>query len=74
MLASFYADYLAGAGPIAGGQLLSDCPPENLANVAFSLQTGELDTNYGRNLLTQKVNDQLNDLQAAHPGYYTHLV
>lgn len=74
MLASFYADYLAGAGPIAGGQFLSDCPPENLANVAFSLQTGELDTNYGRNLLTQKVNDQLNDLQAAHPGYYTHLV
>ncbi|MCM1449812.1 MAG: hypothetical protein NC082_05680 [Clostridiales bacterium] len=73
-LASFYADYLAGAGPIAGGEFLSDCPPENLANVAFSLQTGENDTNYGRNLLTQRVNEELNTLQAAHPGNYMHQV
>lgn len=73
-LASFYADYLAGAGPVAGGEFLSDCPPENLANIAFTLQTGSLDVNYGRNLLTQKVKDQLDALENAHPGYYTHWV
>lgn len=73
-LASFYADYLAGAGPIAGGEFLKNCPPENLANIAFTLQTGALDESYGRALLTGKVNSELNDLEAAHPGYYVHNV
>lgn len=73
-LASFYADYLAGAGPIAGGELLTPCPPENLANIAFSLQTGERDRDYGRNLLTDKVNTLLNELEGTHPGYYVHNV
>lgn len=73
-LASFYPDYLAGAGPIAGGEFLYNCPPENLSNVAFTLQTGELDTSYGRDQLTLRVNSILNDLESAHPGYYTHKV
>lgn len=73
-LASFYADYLAGAGPIAGGEFLSNCPPENLANIAFTLQTGELDTSYGRDLLTRKVGSLLDEYAAAHPGYYVHKV
>lgn len=73
-LASFYPDYFAGAGPIAGGEFLYNCPPENLSNVAFTLQTGANDTSYGRNLLTQRVNDILNDLSAAHPGHYIHKV
>lgn len=73
-LASFYADYLAGAGPIAGGEFLSNCPPENLANTAFCLQTGALDKSYARDLLTAKVSTLLDGLQAAHPGYYTHKV
>ena len=38
-LASFYADYLAGAGPMAGGEPLKNAPMENLANIAFSLRT-----------------------------------
>lgn len=73
-LASFYPDYIAGAGPIAGGEFLYNCPPENLANVAFTLQTGALDASYGRALLTERVNNILNELAAAHPGYYTHKV
>lgn len=73
-LASFYPDYLAGAGPIAGGEFLYNCPPENLASVAFTLQTGELDTSYGRDQLTKRVNSILNDLESAHPGYYNHKV
>lgn len=73
-LASFYPDYLAGAAPIAGGEFLQNCPPENLANVAFTLHTGALDASYARDLLTKRVDDILNGLAAAHPGYYTHKV
>lgn len=73
-LASFYADYLAGAGPIAGGELLASCPPENLANIAYCHQTGELDTSYGRDRLTKKVGGILDGLQNAHPGLYIHKV
>lgn len=73
-LASFYADYLAGAGPIAGGEMLASCPPENLANVAYCHQTGELDTSYGRASLTRKVGDILDELQSKHPGLYVHKV
>lgn len=73
-LASFYADYLAGAGPIAGGELLASCPPENLANIAYCMQTGEQDTSYGRMLLTRKVNTLLDELQAKHEGHYMHKI
>lgn len=73
-LASFYADYLAGAGPIAGGELLANCPPENLANTPFCLQTGEKDVYWGRTLLTEKVGKILDSLAVAHPGYYAHKV
>lgn len=73
-LASFYADYLAGAGPIAGGELLSNAPPENCANLAFCLQTGAEDTMYGRSRLTQRAADEWAALQQAHPGCYVHKI
>ena len=73
-LASFYADYLAGAGPIAAGDQLFGCPPENLANLGYCLQTGELDTSYGRAELTRRMKAELDRLESAHPGYYVHKV
>ncbi|MCH5330512.1 MAG: hypothetical protein J1E04_06045 [Alistipes sp.] len=73
-LASFYADYLAGAGPIAGGEQIFWAPPANCAATAFCLQTGEEDTMYGRKLLTEKVAEKWAALQAAHPGYYEHKI
>ena len=73
-LASFYADYLAGAGPIAAGDQLFGCPPENLANIGYCLQTGELDTSYGRAELTQRMKDELDRLAEAKPGHYVHKV
>lgn len=73
-LASFYADYLAGAGPMAGGEPLKNAPMENLANIAFSLRTGADDTGFGRNILTQKALETANELEAAHPGYYNHFI
>lgn len=73
-LASFYADYLAGAGPIAGGEQLFNCPPENCANIAFCLQTGALDTMYGRSRLTQKAKEEWTRLQQEHPELYKHKI
>ena len=73
-LASFYADYLAGAGPVAGGEQLFWAPPENCASIAFCLQTGEYDTMYGRTLLNRRADEQWNHLQALHPGYYNHKI
>ena len=73
-LGSFYADYLAGVGPIAGGEQLFNCPPENLANTAFILQTGENDTWYGRSRLTVRVDTILDNLAESHPGCYVHRV
>lgn len=35
-LASYYADYWAGVGPMAGGEPLKNAPVENCANLAFS--------------------------------------
>lgn len=72
-LASFYSDYLAGAGSIAGGEQTANCPPENLANLAFYMAIGEHDTAYARNLLAKRVTERLDSLATAHPGYYTHM-
>lgn len=71
-LAAFYADYLAGAGPMAGGEPLKNAPMENVANIAFSLRTGELDEGFGRNILTRKALEVADGLEKAHPGYYKH--
>lgn len=73
-LASFYADYLAGAGPMAGGEPLKNAPMENLANIAFSLRTGEKDYGFGRNMLTHNASVVIDSLQAVHPGLYNHFV
>lgn len=73
-LASFYADYLAGAGPIAGGDQMFWSPPENCASIAFCLQTGDKDTMYGRKLLTERAKAKWVELQTAHPGYYEHKI
>lgn len=51
-LSSFYADYLAGAGPMAGGEPLANAPVENCRNIAFSLRTGNDDSGFYRNMLT----------------------
>lgn len=73
-LASYLADYLAAAGPMAGGEPLRNAPPENLANVPFSFLTGELDQMFYRNHFTPQARAALDSLQAAHPGHYAHRV
>ena len=69
-LASFYADYLAGAGPMAGGEPLKNAPMENLANIAFSLRTGERDYGFARNYMTYNAAMTIDSLRKAHPENY----
>lgn len=73
-LASFYADYLAGAGPMAGGEPIKNAPMENVSNIAFSLRTGEKDYGFGRNLMTQTAHRIADSLQALHPTLYNHYI
>lgn len=73
-LAAFYADYLAGAGPMAGGEPLKNAPMENVANIAFSLRTGAADYAFCRNMLTANALNVANELEKNHPGYYNHFI
>lgn len=73
-LASFYADYLAAAGPMAGGEPLRNAPAENLSHTPFSLITGENDYMFYRNILTPRTGERLDSLQRLYPGEYQHRV
>ncbi len=73
-MASFYADYLAGAGPMAGGEPLKNAPAENCRNIAFSLRTGANDAGFYRNTLTQYTKEEFDRLQAAFPAGFVHEV
>ena len=73
-LASYYPDYLAAAGPMAGGEPLINAPVENLQHVAFSLRTGYNDTQFHRSELTGYTRDALQRLAAQYPGYYKHFI
>lgn len=73
-LASFYADYLAGAGPMAGGEPLRNAPPENLRNTAFSFLTGADDEGFYRNQLTAVTKEALDSLQQLCPDAYIHRI
>lgn len=73
-LASFYADYLAAAGPMAGGEPLINAPAENLEHVGFSLLTGARDDMFCRNVYTMITAEALDSLQREHPEGYAHRV
>lgn len=73
-LASFYADYLAAAGPMAGGEPLKNAPAENCANIGFSLRTGDKDFGFYRDILSRYVKEAYDSLQALHPDLYNHWV
>ena len=73
-LASFYADYWAAAGPMAGGEPLKNAPAENLSNTAFSLRTGAEDKGFYRDRLTRYTAEALDSLQRLYPNRYIHCV
>lgn len=73
-LASFYADYLAAAGPMAGGEPLVNAPTDNLRNTPFSLLTGSEDKMFYRERLTRLTGEALDSLAALSPSDYVHRV
>lgn len=73
-LASFYADYLAAAGPMAGGEPLRNAPAENLSHTPLSLITGDQDYMFYRNTLTPRTGERLDSLEKVYPGEYQHRV
>lgn len=73
-LGAFYADYLAGAGPMAGGEPLVNAPPLNFRNTAFSLQTGEHDFMFNRNKITQEAKNVFDSLSNTFPGKFNHKI
>lgn len=73
-LASFYADYWAAAGPMAGGEPLVNAPVENLGNIGFSLRTGADDRGFYRNLLTRYTREALDSLEHLNPAGYRHKI
>lgn len=73
-LASYYADYLAAAGPMAGGEPLINAPVENLGHVAFSFLTGGSDNMFYRHMLTKTTGEKLDSMQRLYPQEYAHRV
>lgn len=73
-LGAYYADYLAGVGPMAGGEPLQNAPPLNYRHVAFSFQTGENDRMFGRNTYTLEAKERFAALAAAYPGEFPHQI
>lgn len=73
-LASFYADYWAAAGPMAGGEPLINAPAENLAHVPLSFLTGDKDFMFYRHLLTKTTGEKLDSMQRLFPNEYKHRV
>lgn len=73
-LASFYADYLAGAGPMAGGEPLKNAPAENCSNISFSLLTGAQDKGFYRDELTYWTQQAYDSLQLNYPSLFRHRV
>lgn len=73
-LASFYADYWAAAGPMAGGEPLKNAPTENLENIGFSFRTGANDNGFYRNLLTRYTKESLDSLENLNPSGFRHKV
>ena len=73
-LASFYADYWAAAGPMAGGEPLKNAPVENCGNMAFSFLTGALDKGFYRDILTTYTKEAFDSLAVLYPGAYEHRI
>lgn len=73
-LASFYADYWAAAGPMAGGEPLKNAPAENCANIGFSLRTGDKDFGFYRDILSRYTKQAFDSLQTCHPTLYRHWI
>lgn len=73
-LGAFYADYLAGAGPMAGGEPLVNAPVLNYRKIAFAFETGSEDKGFGRNTNTLLAKEAFKELSMAFPNDFKHQI
>ncbi len=73
-LGAFYADYWAGVGPMAGGEPLENAPVLNFRNTAFSMETGEFDSGFGRDIYTQQARLAFKEMRELFPSNFEHRV
>ena len=73
-LGAFYADYLAGAGPMAGGEPLDNAPVLNYRKIAFAFETGEYDMAFGREHNTSLAQCAFDQMAMAYPGDFNHRI
>ena len=73
-MGTFFADYFAGLGPMAGPETPEAAPIENLRNTSIRIEVGEFDTGYGRNLSGVDWKKRLDEASAANPGQFNHVV
>lgn len=70
-LAPFMADLFAAAGPMAGGMMTVT---ENLRNLPYRTDIGELDTAFDRIKMARELHDKINEHKASDPEGYTNLL
>ena len=70
----FFADYFAGAGPMAGVSYINEAPLENMRNTPFFIAVGEFDAAYGRALSGRQWKQYLDSTAVANPGQFIHQV
>ena len=73
-LASYYADYLAAAGPMAGGEPANEAPAENCGHIGFSLRTGAEDYMFIRDQLATQAKIAFDSLENKYPGEFRHWI
>lgn len=73
-MGTFYADYFAGIGPMAGPEAATAAPIENLRNTAIRIEVGELDTGFERNIMGADWQRRLDSAAQANPGQFDHEV
>lgn len=70
-LAPFMADLFAAASPMAGGMMTVT---ENLRNLPYRTDIGELDTAFDRIKMAKELHDKINEHKAKDPEGYTNLL
>ncbi|MFD2966787.1 hypothetical protein [Sphingobacterium bambusae] len=73
-MGTFYADYFAGIGPMAGPETAEAAPIENLRNTAIRIEVGEDDRGFGRNQMGLDWRRRLDSASLFNPGQFKHVV
>lgn len=73
-MGTFYADYFAGLGPMAGPETEEAAPIENLRNTSVRIEVGEFDRGFDRNKMGISWKQRLDSAALVNPGYFNHVV